>query len=81
MMDEYNFNGMVEKWPSTMVFRGQVKDFTGGVICAGTMANIDSDPEQEGPPRVRFGRKIAYPLVPFVAWLNKRISTVGGERI
>ena len=76
-MQKYNFDGMLKKWPSDFVAREKTPDFTGGLVSSGTMANIDSDPEREGPPRIRFGRKIAYPIVPFVAWLNKKFSAVG----
>ena len=77
---KYDFTGMLTRWPSDFVAREKVEDFTGGLIAAGSMANIDSDPERQGPPRVRFGRKIAYPVREYVAWLNKRFSGVEAKQ-
>ncbi len=75
-MQKYNFDGMLKKWPSDFVAREKVSEFTGGLLSPGTMANIDSDRERQGPPRVRFGRKIAYPTLSFVKWLNDKFSNV-----
>ncbi len=66
------FDMMAEKWPSEIVGRGKIEEFTGGLVTSGTMANIDCDPEIDGPPRIRYGRKIAYPVIPLVNWMRKR---------
>ncbi len=66
------FDVMADKWPSAIVSRGNIEEFSGGTITRGTMANIDSDPKTDGPPRIRYGRKIAYPVIPLVNWMRKR---------
>lgn len=67
-----DFSGMADRWPSTMVAREKVEDFTGGIMNRRYLANLDA--KGEGPPRVRIGRKIAYPVIDFVAWLEARAS-------
>ena len=34
---------------------------------------FDSDPDWEGPD-VKFGRKVAYPVLPLIEWLNKHLG-------
>ena len=52
--------------------REKIGEFTGGLICSGTMANIDS--RGEGPTRVFLNRKVAYPTQELVEWLSKRMK-------
>ncbi len=73
-MDRNTFQDMAEKWPSSMVARMEAERFTGGIISEKYLANLDS--AGKGPAgRVRIGRKIAYPVKEFIAWLESR-STV-----
>jgi len=68
------FQEMADKWPSAFVARTEVERFTGGIISEKYLANLDS--AGKGPAgRVRIGRKIAYPVREFIAWLESR-STV-----
>ena len=61
------------KWPSAIVARSKVQDFTGGLIKGTTIANLDS--MGDGPPEtVRIGRAVGYPVDSFVAWLERRVA-------
>jgi hypothetical protein len=64
------FDELIAMWPSSFVSRDQVPEFTGGAISNGRMANLDS--LGEGPERFRLGRKIVYPVKPFIEWLIAR---------
>ena len=65
------FKMMKERWPSAIVARERVEDFTGGLVNRRTLANLDS--QGVGPAgRIRFGRKVAYEINSFVAWLEER---------
>jgi hypothetical protein len=60
------------KWPSAVVARRQIFEFTGGLIHPGTMANADS--AGVGPDGAfRLGRSVAYHVDPLITWLEKRI--------
>ncbi len=66
-----HFNELLQKWPSSFVARDKVPEFTGGCISSGRMANLDC--LGEGPSqRIRIGRKVCYPVGPFVDWLIER---------
>ena len=66
-----HFNDLIQKWPSSFVSRDKVPEFTGGAISSGRMANLDC--LREGPSqRIRLGRKVCYPIKPFIEWLIKR---------
>lgn len=69
---EFDFQKFAQSWKAPVVARTKVDVFSGGLLHPRTMANIDSDPEQEGPERVRMGGKIVYPVVPLIAWMEKR---------
>ena len=70
-----DFSSLTRKWPSSFVARGEVGNFTGGIVNPRTLANLDS--LGKGPPgRVRIGRKIAYPVLQFTEWLTKRAEVV-----
>lgn len=66
-----HFDRLAEKWPSSLVARERIGDFTGGLISPGRMANLDC--KGEGPRnRMRIGRKVAYPVADLVEWLSER---------
>jgi hypothetical protein len=72
-MDTKAFHNMAEKWPSTVVARGQVKTFTGGALSGKTVANADS--QGNGPEgRFKVGRQTVYPVENFISWLEGRCS-------
>jgi hypothetical protein len=73
-MEKIDFSEMLDRWPSSHVARGQVSNFTGGIVNPRTLANLDS--LGKGPKgRIKIGRKIAYPVSEFVKWLESRATT------
>lgn len=62
---------LADKWPSSIVARQKIGEFTGGLISEKTVANMDC--LGQGPPRVRIGRKIGYPVPSLISWLESRI--------
>lgn len=66
------FQEMADRWGSELVARTQIERFTGGLLSAKYLANLDSD--GTGPVRVKCGRKIGYPIKSLVAWLRDRSS-------
>lgn len=71
----FNFSELAEKWPSPLVARDQkqLDRFSGGILCARTLANLDS--QGNGPKgRVKIGRKVAYPTISLVEWLERRAA-------
>lgn len=70
-MSEANpFREMEKRWPSNVVARSEVERFTGGAITSKYLANLDA--QGLGPERFRLGRKVVYPVRPFIAWLVGR---------
>lgn len=70
-----DFSSLAKKWPSPFVARHEVEKFTGGIVTVKYLANLDC--QGKGPKgRVRVGRKIAYPVAPFVEWLESRAKVV-----
>jgi hypothetical protein len=70
---------MAEKWPSPIVARTEIKNFTGGVINSKYVANLDS--QGLGPAgRFRIGRKVAYPISAVIEWLESRATSVEDRR-
>ena len=80
-MEKDIFSEMAARWPSEIVSRGRLEEFSGGLINGRTMANIDSDPDVKSPPRIRFGRKIGYPVVPLTDWMRERSVILNMEVI
>jgi len=66
------FQEMVDRWPSAVVARTEVENFTGGLISGKYISNLDS--VGEGPVRVKMGRKVGYPVKELVQWLRSRSS-------
>lgn len=69
-MEKDIFQEMIERWPSAVVARTEVGNFTGGMMSSKYIANLDSD--GAGPVRVKMGRKVGYPVKDLVAWLRDR---------
>ena len=62
-----------DAWPSPLVSRDAVEQFTGHLVRRKTLVNEDS--LGSGPAqRVRMGRKVAYPKEALIEWLGKRLS-------
>jgi len=71
MCDKPDLSFLAKKWPSNIVAREQISQFTGGVISSSYMANVDS--QGAGPKgRLRIGAKVAYPIDDLIAWLEAR---------
>ena len=64
------FDQMAANWDSEIVARSAVPLFTGGLLGAKSLANLDC--AGRGPTRIRIGRKIGYPKKDFAAWLRAR---------
>lgn len=63
-----------------IIAREQVGKLLGGVISPKRLANLDS--LGEGPKRCRIGRKVAYPTMDLLIWLESRTKHLvsGGEK-
>jgi hypothetical protein len=62
---------MAERWPSPVVARKSISDFTGGVVSSKTAANEDSAGTGiEG--RFLMLNQVVYPVENLVAWLKSR---------
>jgi hypothetical protein len=73
MCDKPDLSSLARKWPSSIVAREQIGQFTGGLYSPSYMANVDS--QGAGPEgRFRIGAKIAYSVDSLIHWLEKRSS-------
>ena len=70
---EIDLSALAEKWPSAVVERQQLKEFSGGALNARTMANHDSR-GQGIKGRINMGRKVLYPVNEVIAWMEARAS-------
>ena len=69
------FTFMAAKWPSAIVARKKIEEFTGGLISPGYIANLDS--QGKGPSgRIQVGRQIAYPVSSIILWLESRCKEI-----
>lgn len=75
MLKKNLFKEFVSRWPSPIVARDQIHQFTGGLYKPKHLANLDS--KGQGPDeRIRIGRKIAYTVESLVRWLENRAEVV-----
>lgn len=63
---------LANKWPSAIVARKDIAKFTGGLLSPKTMANLDS--LGKGPPSMKWGRQMVYPLKTFIPWFADRME-------
>ena len=62
-----------ESWPSPVIARSEVGNFTGGLVSPRTISNLDC--LKKGPQgRVRLGRKIGYLKSELIEWLTARLE-------
>jgi hypothetical protein len=62
-----------ERWPSSIVSRAAIKEFSGGLYSPGYLANCDS--QGTGPEgSFHVGRQKVYPVTKLVDWLIARIE-------
>jgi hypothetical protein len=70
-----DLRSLADRWPSSWVARTEVDRFTGGILSEKYLANLDS--QGKGPSgRIRVGRRIAYSVDSFIAWLEARSELV-----
>lgn len=71
----FDFSMLEKNWPSSVVARTSVREFTGGTIHEKVLANEDCN--GTGPKnRFRIGRKVVYPVRDFIAWLEARSAVI-----
>lgn len=71
MEKDIDLSFLASKWPSAVVARESVSEFSGGVLTAKYMANLDS--AGQGPDgAIRMGRKVVYPVTSLVLWMEGR---------
>jgi hypothetical protein len=75
MNSRVDFSNLADKWPAPYVARQEVERFSGGILTAKYLANLDA--QGKGPRgRIRIGRKVAYPLTSLIAWLEARAEVL-----
>ena len=63
----------IENWKSPFVAREKLEEFSGGLLKAHTMRNLDS--QGTGiKGRIKIGKKVIYPTEEIVAWLEAKIT-------
>lgn len=68
----HNLSHLADKWPSSIVARRKIGDFTGGIMSEKYICNLDC--LGLGPPRCKIGRQVAYPVDTLITWLQGRCS-------
>jgi len=71
-MKQFSFDQLVENWPSPIVARSEVKEFSGGLLHPRTMANIDS--LGLGPDKMTIGRRVFYETLQLVEWMKVKYT-------
>lgn len=61
-----------QHWPSGIVARTAVSEFSGGLLDPKTCANFDSN--GDGPPKGRLGRKVFYKVDDLIRWMESRVT-------
>jgi hypothetical protein len=66
-----DLSALAASWPAPIVARREISKFTGGVVSAKYLANLDS--AGKGPAgRLKIGRIVCYRVSDFVLWLQNR---------
>jgi hypothetical protein len=77
MKEKLDLSSLAAKWPSAVVARSQVGQFSGGLLNPRTLANRDCD--GTGPGAIRVGRKVAYFVDDLLKWMESRIEVNNGN--
>lgn len=78
MQKGISFEDMAKAWGCPYVAREELKRFTGGLLSPRYAANLDAQRKGiEG--RIRCGRKVLYPAIAVVKFLEQRAQHVGGQ--
>ncbi|NLV24584.1 MAG: hypothetical protein GXY54_07335 [Deltaproteobacteria bacterium] len=68
-----DFDRLACEWEGgPYVARSQVREFSSGMLHPRTMANYDC--LGEGPPKVKFGKKVFYLVEDLVQWMKERAT-------
>jgi hypothetical protein len=59
-----------DRWPSGIVARNQVLNFSGGAIGETVMKRLDQ--QGAGPEKMKVGGRVAYRVDDLIQWLEKR---------
>lgn len=63
-----DFQQLAVKWAKPFVKRADVKEFSCGLVCGKTLANLAS--RGEGPPYFRASRYVVYETTDLTEWLT-----------
>jgi hypothetical protein len=64
---------MIKRWPSSIVARSAIEEFTGGLLKPSHMANLDH--LGQGPPHFRgVTKKVFYEVESLVDWMRQRFE-------
>jgi len=69
----YDFISLAHKWPSAIVSRDKISEFSGGLLHPRTMANLDA--KGLGPKKIKVGGKVAYPVEELCEWMASRVES------
>jgi hypothetical protein len=73
-----SFEDMAKAWGCPYVAREELKRFSGGLLSPRYAANLDAQRKGiEG--RIRCGRKVLYPALSVVKFLESRSRLIGGQ--
>lgn len=62
-----------ESWPSPVIARSEIGNFTGGLIAPRSLANLDC--LKKGPSgKVKVGRSVGYLKDDLISWLLNRLE-------
>lgn len=76
---EKTIEAMAARWPSNLVARKAIKEFSGGILSPKTMANEDCN--GTGPEgRFLLMNQIVYPVKNLIPWLKARTASSWKER-
>ena len=68
--EDFSLDSLVDNWPSPIVARSEIKNFSGGLLHPRTMANRDSLGEPTG--KMMIGGRACYSTRKLVAWMKAR---------
>ena len=69
-VQDFDLDALVDNWPSPIVARSEIKNFSGGLLHPRTMANLDS--LGKGPGKILVGNRACYSTVKLVQWMKSR---------
>ena len=70
-MEAEKYIDQLNSWPSEIVARSSMREFTGGLYSSRYMATLDS--AGCGCEKIIIGRRVVYPKARLIEWLKKRL--------